>query len=124
MLPKDEQSLPERLAGMRGRGDGLRTPDGDYFAELARRSLAAARETPVRQLPVRRRAMTYWLGLAAGLLLLLGVAWWALRSPTPADRPSSEELLAEIDAAIIGDYLQENVDDYDTELLYDAYTEN
>lgn len=118
-----KQELPELLRNLQKRGDGYETPDADYFARLAENALAQAAEPAKIARPQPKR---WWLSAAAIALLAL-FAWLAVDglSPAPEDapglatnQPTSEELLAEISAEDIEDYIGEELDQFATELYY------
>lgn len=127
MPTKEDFELPDELSRLQVRGDGYRPPGPDYFASLADKALSEARPpTRVRRLPRR------WLAVAASFLLLLAAGWFLLSglNTSGADQlaektttVSAEELLADIDPELLDDYIDEHLEDFETE-LYADYSEN
>jgi hypothetical protein len=123
MSDHDEPRLGEFLAGLREKGDGFRAPSPDYLDELTNRALNEERK-PV---PVRSLRRTWWTAAAAVMLLLLATF---LLLPTeedtqtatndPTNLPSSETLLADLDAEDIDAYISDQLDDFESELYANA----
>ncbi|MFK8165424.1 MAG: hypothetical protein AB8H12_23455 [Lewinella sp.] len=123
MSDHDEPSLGEFLTGLREKGDGFLPPSPDYFDQLANRALREEHK-PVRLKTMRRT----WLAAAAAVMLLLVAAFLLL--PTnddtqtaanePVESPSSETLLADLDAEDIDAYISDQLDDFETELYANA----
>lgn len=115
---RDHEPLPDILQQLRERGDGYVAPGEDYFARMAERALRSA-QAPAKQ----RRLTPRFYAVAAGMLLLLVAAWWKLAGPqqdavaaVTSPRPSSAELLADIDPEIIDAYISEQIDAFTVEL--------
>jgi hypothetical protein len=123
MSDHDEPHLGEFLAGLREKGDGFRIPAPGYLDELTSRALNEGRR-PVRVKSLRR---SWWAAAAAIMLLLLATF---LLLPTevdtqtatkdPAQSPSSEMLLANLDAEDIDAYISDQLDDFESELYANA----
>ncbi len=106
-----------RLDQLRSRGDGYKRPGPDFFRELAARVEQEAQAAPVAK---RRRLWPQLSAAAAALLLLL---WWQL-GPTAtndseliAEVSSFESLLDELSDDDILAYIEENVVDFEEELI-------
>ncbi|MEM1356754.1 MAG: hypothetical protein AAGF89_01040 [Bacteroidota bacterium] len=117
-----KQELPELLQNLREKGDGFISPESDYFARLAEKAAARAKE-PAKI--TRTRPNRWWLSAAAIALLAL-FTWLALdHGDAPgdvpelvSDQPTSEELLAEISPEAIEAYIGEELDQFAAELYY------
>ncbi|WP_020566918.1 hypothetical protein [Neolewinella persica] len=123
MSDHDEPRLGEFLSGLREKGDGFRVPSPDYLDELTNRALSQGRN-PV---PVRTMARTRWAAAAAVMLLLLATFLLLPTTDgkqTAADdttkQPSSEMLLADLDAEDIDAYISDQLDDFESELYANA----
>ncbi len=123
MQPNDTDELPEILRTLRGRGDGLPKPGPAYFAQLAERSIREGKQ-PLRA-PLRLLRARTLLTAAATLLLLL-FAWFLMNRqlPDPVTSPTSDRLLADIEADVIEEYVSEYADEYDDDILMEASIEN
>lgn len=122
MPSNEEDRLPDFLGQMRERGDGYSAPDEDYFNGMAERSLKTAK-APARVRLIGQR----WFAVAASVLVLLLAGWWLLPAASTTGFTvdetvvrSSEELLAEIDPDLIGDYVNEEIDEFTLELYAEA----
>lgn len=115
------EELPGLLEGLKGRGDGFRSPDKFYFEEMAKASLREAVKPAVkRRLPAR------WLSIAAAVMLLLTTGWF-LRETSgngqgeiAGQELSSDELLNQLSAEDIDAYIDEQLYDFETELYAEA----
>ncbi len=118
-MPSNEHDeISGRLAELRKRGDGFRTPEPRYFEELAERSIQSG-QRPAKTAGINRR----WLSIAASVALLLlatVLLWPKATADTPQANnetlPASEILLADIEASDIEAYIANNLDNFETEL--------
>lgn len=115
------RELPETLRSLKGRSDGLKSPEPAYFEALAKASLEEAqRSTVVRKLPLRQL-----LAVAAAILLLIG-AWVfspgedASANTMAAEPLNSEELLDQLTAEDIDAYIDDQLYDFESELYAEA----
>lgn len=123
MPNREEEKLPELLQALREQGDGLSSPEADYFAALAKRSIAQAK-APATQRFLGGR----WLAGAASVLVLMLAGWWMLQPSVSVDEAvagqattvSSEEILAEINIDDIDAYVSEQIDEFTQELYEEA----
>lgn len=89
-------------------------PDG-YFEKLPGTLLQAAKETPaVAAQP--KQSSTMWLGIrwAAAAMLVLAIGFGSYRALTP-ETQSIEQQLNNIPDAELMAYVQENIDDFETD---------
>jgi hypothetical protein len=121
MSNKEMRELPETLRSLKGRGDGLKSPDPDYFEALAEASLAEGQRTAaVRRFPLRQL-----LAAAAAVLLLIGVWFFSPGEEAGTDGMaveslSSEELLNQLTAEDIDAYIDDQLYDFESELYAEA----
>lgn len=107
----------KRLLGVSPQEVGQAPPAG-YFDGLADSVLAKARQpAATRGLRVKRRA---WLAVAATVALLLSASWWYLSQPAP---PTKALALEGISNDAIVDYVEANIDEFETEWLEDLAAE-
>lgn len=121
--------LPDWLERLQTKGDGLQSPDADYFQELARRITAGeAQEKSFEprplQLSTSRSAAikSWWWAAAASLLLLL---WWSAsdgEALLPTTAPTAQEAswqnqLDQLSEEELRAYIQENIQEFELETL-------
>jgi hypothetical protein len=121
MSDHDEPSLGEFLTGLQEKGDGFRTPSPEYLEGLASRALAEE-DRPARVRPLRR---SWWSAAAAVMLLLIATFLLLPKGDKElvaetVPTPSSEALLAELDAEDIDAYISDQLDDFESELYANA----
>lgn len=123
MPNKEDDNLPDVLRQLKSAKDGYTPPPDQYFLNLAERSLHVAKAPAVVKVGYRR-----WLAVAASVLVLLLAGWWIvgpaesgpyLANDQP-DIPSSDELLADIEAELIDAYVTEQIDEFTLELYAEA----
>ncbi len=128
--PGVEDQLPEWLAHLQKKGDGLQSPDATYFQELAKRIAAGdvAVKSPEPRPLMRagsqaRRIKTWWWAAAASLLLLF---WWSASSEgealLPATASTAQEAswqnqLDQLSEEDLSAYIQENIQEFELETL-------
>lgn len=123
MQRNEDDRLPGLLGELQQKGDGYVPPGEDYFSVMAARSFTEA-TAPARN----RRLPLRWLAAAASVLLLVVTAWWIspaageteLADARPDPPPTSEELLGDLDPALIDDYVVEEIDAFTTELYAES----
>jgi hypothetical protein len=123
MSDHDEPRLGEFLSGLRERGDGFRAPSPAFLEELTNRTLAEERR-PAQVRPLYR---SWWSAAAAVMLLLVASFLFVPKGDDEAVAvneatitPSSEALLAELDAEDIDAYISDQLDDFESELYANA----
>lgn len=91
-----------------------------YFDALPQQMLQAAKQADApktKTIPLGNRV---WKNLrwAAAAILLMGIGFGSYKMLQPADAPlSTEQQLAQLPAGTISDYVQQNIDDFDTDLI-------
>jgi len=115
------RELPEALRNLKGRGDGLKSPEPAYFEALAKASLEEGQRTAV----VRKFPLRQLLAAAAAILLLIGVWVFSPGEGASADAMAieefnSEELLDQLTAEDIDAYIDDQLYDFESELYAEA----
>jgi hypothetical protein len=88
----------------------------NYFDELTSNMMGHAKQHPkAKKIAITRKPL-FWIGsIAASLLLILGInSIWNASNELSFNNLNQEEVLA---------YVQENIDDFDEELLIEAMNE-
>lgn len=123
MSDHDEPRLGEFLAGLREKGDGFRAPTPESLEAMAGRALTEARR-PAKVRPLQRT----WWSVAAAVMLLLAAVFLLLPADdegvvadgSPEIPPSSEALLADLEAEDIDAYISDQLEHFESELYANA----
>ncbi|MEM8583389.1 MAG: hypothetical protein AAGF87_03920 [Bacteroidota bacterium] len=99
---------------LKGQGDGFRRADPTFFEQLAR-----AVEAKPSQPPIKRRLLPRWVGAAAAAVLLLVLARYAINAGSVEETytADADELIEALTDEEIFAYIEENVADFELELL-------
>ena len=112
---KDKTPILDQLCG---RGDGFKRAEPDFFKELSAR---VEQEVARPKTAVRRRLWPLAISAAAAALLLLTLWQTGLTEPeapaTFAETQEVEDLLDELSDDDILAYIEENMADFELELL-------
>lgn len=92
-------------------------PEG-YFDQLPAQMLEKAKQEWARPEP-RRKVIPLWKNLAwaAAAILVLGIGFDIYRSANKAETVTTEEQLAQLSNGTINEYIQSNIDEFDTEII-------
>ena len=82
------------------------TPDANYFDNLAKDIIE--NETPIIKLPFYKKTLFWSLSAAASIAIIMLL--------TPPTTPKST-LVAELSSEEITQYVEENIDDFDTDMI-------
>ncbi len=112
---------------LRGKGDGFTPPPAAYFEQLADR--LAEEGLPSRMKPAAVHRLSPRYARAAAILLILAVGIWLLLRPAApvTEQPSLRAETISIDdlsEAEIMAYIDANIDEFDTEFIYESDEEN
>lgn len=102
------------LNELKGQGDGFRRADPNFFEQLAQ--TVDAKQS---QAPIRKRLVPRWMGAAAAAIALLVLAVYAINSGTVEETytADADELIEALTDEEIFAYIEENVADFELELL-------
>ncbi|MEM7574165.1 MAG: hypothetical protein AAF433_14760 [Bacteroidota bacterium] len=112
---KDKTPILDQL---RARGDGFKKASPDFFQELSARI-----EQETARPAVAKRRRLWPLGLSAAAAVLLFLLLWrggiteTDTLPTVAEAPAVEDLLDELSDDDILAYIEDNMSDFELELL-------
>jgi hypothetical protein len=114
--------LPDLLGKIKGKPEGLRTPD-QYFEQFNDRMMDRLNTEGEMANRLSRPSWRIWVNMksisaAAAIAALVAAGWWWWQpQPMIAEAPITQVESVELTADVAAAYIQANIDDFDEELL-------